>query len=57
MLIAQFGHFWELAVTNYFAAKVPEDKAHNLDRIAELLNEPLRIMHLEEMLDTIASVR
>lgn len=57
MLIAQFGHFWELAITNYFAAKVPEEKAHNLDRIAELLNEPLRIMHLEEMLDTIASVR
>jgi hypothetical protein len=57
MLIAQFGHFWELAITNYLAAKVPEDKAHNFDRIAELLNEPLRIMHLEEMLDTIASVR
>jgi Ser/Thr protein kinase RdoA (MazF antagonist) len=57
MVIAQFGHFWELAITNYLAANVSEDKAHNLDRIAELLKEPLRATHLEEMLDTMASVR
>jgi Ser/Thr protein kinase RdoA (MazF antagonist) len=57
MVIAQFGHFWELAITNYLAANVSEDKAHNLDRIAELLKEPLRVTHLEEMLDTITSVR
>jgi len=35
----------------------PEEKAHSLDRIAELLNPPLRVTHLEEMLDTIASAR
>ena len=30
---------------------------YSLDRIAELLNPPLRVAHLEEMLDTIASIR
>jgi hypothetical protein len=34
-----------------------EERARSLDRIAELLNPPLRATHLEEMLDTIASVR
>jgi thiamine kinase-like enzyme len=57
MVIAQFGHFWESAITAYLSANAPEAKAHSLDRIAELLNPPLRVRHLEEMLDTIASVR
>jgi len=56
MVIAQFGHFWESAVTAYLATGA-EEKAHSLDRIAELLNPPLRVTHLEEMLDTIASAR
>ena len=34
-----------------------QEKAHSLDRIAELLNPALRVTHLEEMLDTIASAR
>ena len=57
MVIAQFGHFWESAITAYLATDTPEEKAHSLDRIAELLNPPLRVTHLEEMLDTIASAR
>jgi hypothetical protein len=57
MVIAQFSHFWELAVTAYISTNAAEDKAHSLDRIAELLNPPLRVAHLEEMLDTIASIR
>ena len=57
MVIAQFGHFWESAITAYLSADAPEDKAHSLDRIAELLNPPLRVVHLEEMLDAIASIR
>jgi thiamine kinase-like enzyme len=57
MVIAQFSHFWELAVTAYLSTNAAEDKAHSLDRIAELLNPPLRVAHLEEMLDTIASIR
>jgi thiamine kinase-like enzyme len=57
MVIAQFSHFWELAVTAYLSTNAAEVKAHSLDRIAELLNPPLRVAHLEEMLDTIASIR
>jgi Ser/Thr protein kinase RdoA (MazF antagonist) len=57
MVIAQFGHFWESAITAYLSTSAAEVKAHSLDRIAELLNLPLRVAHLEEMLDTIASIR
>jgi len=57
MVIAQFGHFWEAAITAYLAADALEDKAHNLDRIAELLNPPLRVVQLEEMLDAVTSIR
>ena len=57
MVIAQFGHFWESAITAYLSTSAAEVKAHSLDRIAELLNLPLRVEHLEEMLDTIASIR
>jgi hypothetical protein len=57
MVIAQFGHFWESAIARYLSTDAVEDKAHSLDRIAELLNPPLRVTQLEEMLDTVASVR
>ena len=57
MVIAQFSHFWESAITAYVATNAAEAKAHSLDRIAELLSPPLRVAHLEEMLDTIASIR
>jgi Ser/Thr protein kinase RdoA (MazF antagonist) len=57
MVIAQFGHFWESAITAYLSTSAAAIKAHSLDRIAEFLNPPLRIEHLEEMLDTIASIR
>jgi aminoglycoside phosphotransferase (APT) family kinase protein len=57
MVIAQFGHFWEAAVTAYLATDALEDQAHNLDRIAELLNPPLRVVQLEEMLDAVACIR
>jgi hypothetical protein len=57
MVIAQFSHFWESAITAYLSTNAAEVKAHSLDRIAELLNLSLRVEHLEEMLDTIASIR
>jgi Ser/Thr protein kinase RdoA (MazF antagonist) len=58
MVIAQFSHFWESAIIAYLATNAAEAaKAHSLDRIAELLSPPLRVAHLEEMLDTIASIR
>jgi aminoglycoside phosphotransferase (APT) family kinase protein len=57
MVIAQFSHFWESAITTYLSTSAAEIKAHSLDRIAELLNPPLRMEHLEEMLDTLASIR
>jgi len=56
MVIAQFSHFWESAITTYLSSNAAEDKAHSLDRGAELLHPPLRVAHLEEMLDTIASI-
>jgi hypothetical protein len=57
MAIAQFSHFWESAITAYLAGRSDEDKAHSLDRIAMLLNPPLRVADVEEMLDTIAAIR
>jgi Ser/Thr protein kinase RdoA (MazF antagonist) len=57
MVIAQFGHFWESAITGYLSTNAGDVKAHSLDRIAELLNPPLRVAHLEEMLDIVASIR
>jgi len=56
MVIAQFSHFWESAITAYLSTNAAEVKAHSLDRIAELLKPSLRVAHLEEMLDTIASI-
>jgi hypothetical protein len=46
-----------LAITTYLRTNPAEERAHSLDRIAELLSPPLRVEHLEEMLDTIASLR
>jgi hypothetical protein len=40
MVIAQFSHFWESAITAYLSTNTAQDKAHSLDRIAELLNPP-----------------
>jgi thiamine kinase-like enzyme len=57
MVIAQFSHFWESAITAYLSTGAADVKAHSLDRIAELLNPPLRVAHLEEMLDTITAIR
>jgi Ser/Thr protein kinase RdoA (MazF antagonist) len=57
MVIAQFSHFWESAIAAYLSTSAADVKAHSLDRIAELLNPPLRVAHLEEMLDTIASIQ
>ena len=55
MVIAQFGHFWESAISSYSAPGAREDeKARSLDRVAELLATPLRVHHLDEMLDAIA---
>jgi Ser/Thr protein kinase RdoA (MazF antagonist) len=56
MVIAQFSHFWESAVTAYLAPKSSEDQAHSLYRIALLLDPPLRMADVEEMLDTISAV-
>jgi hypothetical protein len=55
MVIAQFSHFWESAVTAYLAPKSSEDQAHSLDRIAMLLDPPLHIADIEELLDTISA--
>lgn len=55
MVIAQFGHFWESAVTSFSApGATEEEKARSLDRIAESLQTPLRVDHLDEILEAIA---
>jgi Ser/Thr protein kinase RdoA (MazF antagonist) len=55
MVIAQFGHFWESAVRTYAAPQATdEQQAHSVDRVAELLDRPLRPHHIEEMLDTLS---
>ena len=51
MLIAQFGHFWESAITSYAAPGASTVKTRSLDRATELLNQPLRVTHLEQILD------
>ncbi len=57
MVIAQFGHFWESAVTSYTApGATEEEKTRSVDRVAELLSLPLRVEHLEEILDAIAGI-
>jgi Ser/Thr protein kinase RdoA (MazF antagonist) len=54
MLTAQFGHFWELAVSRYVATGASEAvRAHSLGRVAELVAEPFRPAHLEELLDLV----
>ena len=52
MVIAQFGHFWEMAVETYLAPSASEaTKAHSLERIAEALESPLRLEHIDAVLD------
>jgi Phosphotransferase enzyme family len=54
MVIAQFGHFWESAVGTYVSPNATDDqRAHSMDRIAELLSPPLRPHHIEETLVTL----
>jgi Ser/Thr protein kinase RdoA (MazF antagonist) len=55
MVIAQFGHFWEQAVAAYLALDASDDvKAHSLGRIDESLSTPLRIEHIDQVLDWVA---
>lgn len=53
MVIAQFGHFWESAVTGYLRATDEAGRAHELARIAELLDPPLRVGDLDDVLDAL----
>lgn len=54
MVIAQFGHFWESAVTAYLTpGATASERTRSLDRVAELLTPALRVAHLDEILDAI----
>ena len=56
MVIAQFGHFWEQAVSAYLSPTATEElKRHSLGRIGEALNTPLRVEHIDELLDWVAA--
>lgn len=58
MVIAQFGHFWEKAVTAYLApVSSPEERAHSLERVEQALNTPLRLEHIDAMLNWVSPVR
>jgi Ser/Thr protein kinase RdoA (MazF antagonist) len=57
MVIAQFGHFWESAVAAYTTAGASEEtRAHSLGRVEMLLGQPLRLHHLDEVLDAVAGL-
>ncbi len=57
MVIAQFGHFWEQAVTRYLAPDATaEDQDHAACRIAELLATPFRLEQLDDVLDAIVGI-
>ena len=52
MVIAQFGHFWEKDVEAYLAPDASDaTKAHCLARIDEAMGSPLRLEHIEAVLD------
>ena len=56
MVIAQFGHFWESAVATYAAVDATDaDRQRSSDRVAEAVRTPLRVEHLDEVLDAIGS--
>jgi Ser/Thr protein kinase RdoA (MazF antagonist) len=56
MVIAQFGHFWESAVQAYVTpGATGRVRAHSLERIEELLSQPLRPHHLDDILDAVSS--
>lgn len=56
MVIAQFGHFWQVAVEEYLAPESSEtDRAHSLERIAMCTATPLRVEHVDATLDWVAS--
>jgi hypothetical protein len=58
MVIAQFGHLLDKSVTAYLAPRASdEDRAHSLERIAESLDTPLRIEHIDAILDWVSPVR
>ncbi len=57
MVIAQFGHFWQKDVEAYLAPDASEaTKAHSLGRIAEALASPLRLEHIDAVLDWTTAV-
>ena len=52
MVIAQFGHFWEKDVRTYLAPGASDaTKAHCLARIDEAASSPLRLEHIDAVLD------
>jgi len=56
MVIAQFGHFWEQAVSAYVSPTATDEvRSHSLGRIDEALSTPLRVEHIDELLDWVAA--
>ena len=54
MVIAQFGHFWESAVQSYLRPGADHEvQAHSLGRIDELLRTPLRLHHIDDLLEVL----
>jgi Ser/Thr protein kinase RdoA (MazF antagonist) len=51
MLIAQFGHFWGAAATDWLDPEsTAADRAHQQDRVAELVDPPLRVETCHQLL-------
>jgi Ser/Thr protein kinase RdoA (MazF antagonist) len=58
MVIAQFGHLLAKSAAAYLApAATADDRAHSLERIAESLGTPLRVEHIDAVLDWVSPIR
>ena len=55
MLIAQFGHFFESAAQEWLDPEsFEEDRQHAISRFDELFATPLRLDHIDELLDAVS---
>lgn len=54
MLIAQFGHFWQLAAEQWLDPESTEaDRSHGEERVAELMDPPLRVEAVHALVDAV----
>lgn len=56
MVIGQFGHFWQLAVESWLDPRATAaERAHQQDRVAELMDAPLRAESCRQVISAISA--